>query len=202
MRKLASVTIALIVAAGVMVAVPASAATKVSNGVACKKINSTTTVSGSKYKCAKNPLTTSSKLVWLSIDCLNSAAIYTKSQKDAVAITEKLAAQIPVIELGITTETAKKVIAQKKLDETSARLLGAKAKLAAAITPADKAAYTKAVTAWTSAVTSYKLQITSLTGRISKLEAAKLSATTQPAQLTADVEDSKANAKLICTKGF
>ena len=37
-------------------AVPASAATKVSNGVACKKAGQTTKVSGSSYRCAKEPI--------------------------------------------------------------------------------------------------------------------------------------------------
>jgi hypothetical protein len=82
MRKLASLTLALVVAGGVMISTPATAAAKVSNGVACTKLNATTTVSGSKYKCAKNPLSTSTKLTWLSLDCLNSAAAFVKSQKD------------------------------------------------------------------------------------------------------------------------
>ena len=202
MRKFASVTVALIVAAGVMVALPADAATKVSNGVACTKLNATTTVSGSKYKCAKNPLSTSKKLTWLSIDCLNSASAYTKSQKDSVALTANLTAQIPVIELGITTETANKAETQKKLDDTNLRLTAAKAKLAAATSDADKKAYNSAVSAWTSAARLYTSQVNKITLNIRKLEAAKLAATTQPAQLKADVDNTKANAQLICTKGF
>jgi len=202
MRKFASVTVTLIVAAGVMVALPADAATKVSNGVACTKLNATTTVSGSKYKCAKNPLSTSKKLTWLSIDCLNSASAYTKSQKDSVALTANLTAQIPVIELGITTETANKAETQKKLDDTNLRLTAAKAKLAAATSDADKKAYNSAVSAWTSAARLYTSQVNKITLNIRKLEAAKLAATTQPAQLKADVDNTKANAQLICTKGF
>ena len=145
MRKLASLTLALVVAGGVMIAAPASAAAKVSNGVACTKLNATTTVSGSKYKCAKNPLTASSKLTWLSLDCLNSAAAFVKSQKDSIGLTANLTAQIPVIELGITTETANKAETQKKLDDTNLRLTSAQAKLAAATSAADKKAYTSAV---------------------------------------------------------
>ena len=202
MRKFASVTVALIVAAGVMVAVPASAAAKVSNGVACTKLNSTTTVSGSKYKCAKNPLSTSTKLTWLSLDCLNSAAAYVKSQKDSVTLTAKLVAQIPVIDLGITNETAHKTEVQTKLDETNLRLTAAKAKLAAAVSDADKKAYNSAVSAWTSAVRLYTSQVNKIAIDIRKLEAAKLAATNQPAQLKADVANTKANALLICTKGF
>ena len=202
MRKFASVTIALIVAAGVMVAVPASAATKISNGVACTKLNQTTTVSGSKYKCAKNPLTTSTKLTWLSLDCLNSAGAYVKSQKDSVALTAKLVAQIPVIDLGIANETTHKAEIQTKLDDTNLRLAAAKTKLAAAVTDADKKAYTSAVSAWTSAARTYTSAVNRITVDIRKLEAAKLAATNQPAQLKADVANTKANAALICSKGF
>ena len=202
MRKLASLALALVVAGGVMIATPATAAVKISNGVACKKLNQTTAVSGSKYKCAKNPLSTSTKLTWLSLDCLNSAGAYLKSQKDSLVLTANLTAQIPVIDLGITTETANKVETQKKIDDTNLRLTAAKAKLAAAVSDADKKAYTSAVSAWTSAARLYTSQLNKITLNIRKLEAAKLAATTQPAQLKADVDNTKANAQLICTKCF
>ncbi len=202
MRKLASLTLALVVAGGVMIAIPATAAAKISNGVACKKLNQTTAVSGSKYKCAKNPLSTSTKLTWLSLDCLNSAGAYLKSQKDSLVLTANLTAQIPVIDLGITTEIANKAETQKKVDDTNLRLTAAQAKLAAATSAADKKAYTSAVSAWTSAARLYTSQVNKITLNIRKLEAAKLAATTQPAQLKADVANTKANAQLICTKGF
>ena len=202
MRKLASLTLALVVAGGVMIATPATAAVKISNGVACKKLNQTTAVSGSKYKCAKNPLSTSTKLTWLSLDCLNSAGAYVKSQKDSVLLATNLTAQIPVIDLGITTEIANKAETQKKVDDTNLRLSAAKVKLAAAVTDADEKAYTSAVSAWTSAARLYTSQVNKITLNIRKLEAAKLAATNQPAQLKADVANTKANAQLICTKGF
>jgi len=202
MRKLASLALALVVAGSVMIATPATAAVKISNGIACKKLNQTTAVSGSKYKCAKNPLSTSTKLTWLSLDCLNSAGAYLKSQKDSLVLTANLTAQIPVIDLGITTEIANKAETQKKVDDTNLRLTAAQAKLAAATSAADKKAYTSAVSAWTSAARLYTSQVNKITLNIRKLEAAKLAATTQPAQLKADVANTKANAQLICTKGF
>jgi len=107
-----------------------------------------------------------------------------------------------VIDLGITTETANKAETQKKLDDTNLRLTAAKAKLAAAVSDADKKAYTSAVSAWTSAVRLYTSQLNKITLNIRKLESAKLAATNQPAQLKADVANTKANAQLICTKGF
>ena len=202
MRKLASLTLALVVAGGVMIAAPASAAVKISNGVACKKLNQTTTVSGSKYKCAKNPLSTSKKLTWLSVDCLNSAAAFVKSQKDSATLTANLTAQIPVIDLGITTETANKAEIQVKLDEATKRQIAAQAKLAAATTDADKKILTTAVGSWTSAVRAYSSKIRNIDITIKKLEAAKLAATNKPAELAANIADARASAQLICTKGF
>ena len=72
-RKIASISVALVVAGGVMVAAPADAAVKISNGVACTKSGATTKTSGGTYRCAKNPLVTNSKLTWLSIDCITAA---------------------------------------------------------------------------------------------------------------------------------
>ena len=100
MRKLVSISVALFVVAGVMIAAPASAAT-ISNGVKCTKLNQTTTVSGRKYKCAKNPMTTSVARTWLSTDCLLAANNFVKAKKDTATLVAKYAAQIP--ELDLTT---------------------------------------------------------------------------------------------------
>ena len=72
-RKIASLSVALVVAGGVMIAVPADAAVKISNGVACKKSGQTTKTSGGTYRCARNPLVSSTRLTWLSVDCLTAA---------------------------------------------------------------------------------------------------------------------------------
>ena len=244
MRKLTSISVALIVAAGVMFAAPATAATTISNGVACTKLGAVKTVSGSKYKCAKNPMSTSSKRVWLTIDCLKSATAYSKALKRVAEVSSALAAQIPIIDLGIAKQIANKAEIQIKLDSTNlrlttanakliaanaklitanAKLAAAKAKLAAAISEANKKLLTTAVGSattsvgfattavglatttvgsWTTAVRAYTSGINSITVNISKLEAAKLLATNQPAQLKVDVADTKANARLICTKGL
>ena len=244
MRKLTSKSVALIVAAGVMIAAPATAATTISNGVACTKLGVVKTVSGSKYKCATNPLSTSTKRVWLSIDCLNAASAYIKALKSVSEVSSALAAQIPVIDLGIAKQIANKAELQIKLDSTNLRLTTAnlrlttanarltaantklttaRAKLAAAITEANKKLLTTAVGSattavgfattavglatttvgsWTTAVRAYTSRINSIAVDIRNLEAAKLLAMNQPAQLKVDVADTKANARLICTKGL
>jgi len=201
-RKIASLSVALIVAGGVMVAVPAQAAAKISNGVACTKSGSTTKTSGGTYKCAKNPLVTNSKLTWLSLDCVTAATDAVKAEKSAITTAANFKAQLPVIDLGITTETANKAEIQVKLDAATLRLTAAQAKLAAAKTDADKRLLTTAVSSWTSATRAYASKIRNIDLTIKKLEAAKLAATNKPAELASNVTNARDSAKLICTKGF
>jgi hypothetical protein len=202
LRKIASLSVALIVAGGVMVAVPAEAAAKISNGVACTKSGATTKTSLGTYKCAKNPLMSSTKLTWLSIDCLTAGNDAVKAQKAAVVTNANFKAQLPVIDLGITTETANRAELQKKLDDATLRQTAAQAKLAAATTDADKKVLTTAVASWTSATRAYASKIRNIDLTIKKLQAAKLVATNKPAELAANVADARESAKLICTKGF
>jgi hypothetical protein len=201
-RKIASLSVALVVAGGVMIAVPADAAVKISNGVACKKSGQTTKTSGGTYRCAKNPLVSSKKLTWLSIDCITAANDAVKAQRSSVTTAANFKAQLPVIDLGITTESANKAEIQVKLDEADKRLVAAQAKLAAATTEADKKILTTAVGSWTSATRAYASKIRNIDLTIKKLEAAKLAATNKPAELADNVADARASAKLICTKGF
>ena len=201
-RKIASLSVALVVAGGVMIAVPADAAAKISNGVACKKSGQTTKTSGGTYRCAKNPLVSSTKLTWLSIDCLTAANDAVKAQKASVTTAANFKAQLPVIDLGITTETANKAELQAKLDEATKRQVAAQAKLAAATTDADKKILTTAVASWTSATRAYASKIRNIDLTIKKLEAAKLAATNKPAELASNVADAREGAKLICTRGF
>jgi hypothetical protein len=201
-RKISSIFVALTVAGGVMIAVPADAAVKISNGVACKKSGQTAKTSGGTYRCAKNPLISSTKLTWLSLDCITAANDAVKAKQEAVTTNANFKAQLPVIDLGITTETANKAEIQAKLDEANKRLVAAQAKLTAATTEADKKALTTAVGSWTSATRAYASKIRNIDLTIRKLEAAKLAATNKPAELNENVTDARESAKLVCTKGF
>jgi hypothetical protein len=202
LRKIASLSVALIVAGGVMIALPAQAAPKISNGVACTKSGSTSKTSLGTYKCSKNPLVSSTKLTWLSLDCITAANDAVKAQKSAVTTAANFKAQVPVIDLGITTETANRAEIQKKLDDATLRQTGAQTKLAAAKTDADKKILTTAVASWTSATRAYASKIRNIDLTIKKLEAAKLVATNKPAELAANITNARDSAKLICTKGF
>jgi len=121
-RKIASLSVALVVDGGVMIAVPADAAVKISNGVACKKSGQTTKTSGGTYRCAKNPLVSSTKLTWLSLDCLTAANDAVKARKDSTKTLEDFKAQIPVIDLSLAEQRAVLATIQTKLTEANTRL--------------------------------------------------------------------------------
>ncbi len=211
-RKIASLSVALIVAGGVMIAVPADASTKISNGVACKKSGQTIKTSGGTYRCTTNPLTTSKRLTWLSMDCVTAARDAVAAQANATKTIADLRAQIPVIELGITTETANRAEIQAKLDNANTRLPlarteleAARAKLATSPTPANTKAVAdlvKAVSDWTAASRAFASLIRNKDVTIQNLERAKLTATNRPAELTSSVADARQSARLICTKGY
>ena len=215
-RKIASFTVALVVVGGVMVSVPANAATKISQGVACKKSGSTTKTSSGTYRCSRNPLSTSKKLTWLTVNCINTANVAVKAQQDATKTAADFAAQIPIIDVGIATEKTKRAEIQVKLDNANARLPeattdlnAAKIVLAAAVTPAEKTAANKVVTDltsavanWTAAARAYASKIRSIDLTVKKLEAAKLVAVNKPTELARNVKSAQDNAKLICTPGL
>jgi hypothetical protein len=201
-RKIASLSVALIVASGVMIAVPADAAVKISNGVKCKKSGQTTKTSLGNYRCSTNPLTTSKKLTWLSVDCLATANGAVKAASDAVVTAAKFKDQIPVIELGIAAQNLKMKEIQAKIDDSTERLAGANLKLAEAKTPAAERVLETAVRSWTSAIRAYGSEMRRLELEVRKLESAKLTAQSKPEELAANIKDIRATARLICTRGL
>jgi hypothetical protein len=86
MLRKASVALAAILFVTTTAFIPADAATKISNGVACSKRNATTKVGGDTYRCTTNPTTTSKKLVWMWAGCLdaNKAYLASKAQYDGI----------------------------------------------------------------------------------------------------------------------
>lgn len=86
MLRKASVALAAILFVTTTAFIPADAATKISNGVACSKRNATTKVGGDTYRCTTNPTTTSKRLVWMWAGCLdaNKAYLTSKAQYDGI----------------------------------------------------------------------------------------------------------------------
>ena len=187
-------------------AVPASAATKVSNGVACKKSGQTTKVSGSSYRCAKNPLVKNSKLTWLSLDCINTANTYKKAVANLPKI--KAATDETVAKLG--ADMAKQALetekANKLIPEYQAKIATINTALVAL--RADTANLTKnkaTIDKYAAAVRSYEAAIRaySTVGKQSeRSERAKAQAVDQYENSKTDIETTLGMAKLICSKGF
>jgi septal ring factor EnvC (AmiA/AmiB activator) len=187
-------------------AVPAGAATKISNGVACKKSGQTTKVSGSSYRCAKNPLVKNSKLTWLSLDCLNTANTYRK----AVANLPKIKAATDETVAKLDADMAKQALetekANKLIPEYQAKIATINTALVAL--RADTANLTKnkaTIDKYAAAVRSYEAAIRaySTVGKQSeRSERAKAQAVDQYENSKTDIETTLGMAKLICSKGF
>ena len=189
-----------------LTAVPASAATKVSNGVACKKAGATTKVGGSRYRCAKNALVKNSKLTWLSIDCLNTVSTY----RSAVANLPKIKAATDETVAKLDADMAKQLIETEKANKLIPEYQAKIATINAALVPlrADTANLTKnkaTIDKYASAVRSYEAAIKaySTVGKQSdRSERAKQQAIDQFENSKTDIETTLGMARLICRKGF
>lgn len=205
-RKAIVVAGAAVLVLASMTAVPASAATKVSNGVACKKSGQTTKVSGSSYRCAKNPLVKNSKLTWLSLDCLNTANTYNK----AVASLPKIKAATDETVAKLDADMAKQALETEKANKLIPDYQAKIATINTALTAlrADTANLTKnkaTIDKYASAVRSYEAAIKaySTVGKQSdRSERAKAQAIDQYENSKTDIETTLGMAKLICSKGF
>jgi hypothetical protein len=200
-RKASVITVSLFVILGGMQAVPAAAAKKGVNGVACSKANSTRTVSGNKYRCAKNPLVRNSKLTWLSFECLTAAKqvkTATRAQKDlqnSGEQTAQLDADYQVASTALTNITA-------AYEKARAQVLEFQAKRDAATNAADKAAWAAAATKIANASLVLASSRTKLTTQVRDLEAKKELLLGAPELLKDNVTDARVSAKLLCTKGL
>lgn len=200
-RKAAVITVSLFVILGGMQAVPAAAAKKGINGVACSKANSTRTLSGNKYRCAKNPLVRNSKLTWLSFECLTAARqvqTANRAQKDlqnSGEQTAQLDADYQAANTALTNLNA-------AYDKARAQVLEYQAKRDASANSADKAAWSAAATKVANAVLVLASSRTKLTTQVRDLEAKKELLLSAPDQLKDNVIDARASAKLLCTKGL
>jgi len=187
-------------------AVPASAATKVSNGVACSKSGATTKVSGSSYKCAKNPLVKNSKLTWLSVDCLNTAATYTKAVANLPKIKAATDATLAKLDADIAAQAVEIEKANKLIPEYQAKIATINTALTALRADTANLAKNKAtIDKYAAAVKSYEAAIKAY-GTVGKQgdrsERAKEQALSQYESSKTDIETTLGMAKLICSKGF
>ena len=200
-RKVSISLVAAILIAGGISAVPASAAAKISNGVACTKVNATTTVSGYKYKCAKNPLVKNSKLTWLSAECLTAVTQYQaaiKAQADLANVSDQTAA----LDTEYATASAALASTTAALEKARAQVTQFQATMNASTVPADKQKLAGAISKLANAVLVLSGSKTKLATQVKDLEAKKVLLLSAPGQLKTNADDAKASAALLCAKGF
>ena len=200
-RKVSLSLVAAVLIAGGISAVPASAAAKISNGVACTKVNATTTVSGYKYKCAKNALVKNSKLTWLSAECLAAVTQYQaaiKAQADLANVADQTAA----LDTEYATATAALASTSAALDKARAQVTQFQATMNASTVAADKQKLAGAISKLANAVLVLSGAKTKLATQVKDLEAKKALLVSAPGQLKTSADDAKASAGLLCAKGF
>lgn len=197
-------TAALVAAS--LTAVPASAAPKISNGVACSKSGATTKVSGSSYRCAKNPLVKNSKLTWLSLDCLKTAATYTTGLANLPKIKAATEATIAKLDADIITQQAEAEKANKLIPEYQAKIAVINTELTRL--KADTANLTKnklTISKYTTAIRNYEAAIKAYetVGKQSdRSQKLKGQAQSQYDSSKMDLDTTLSMAKIICQKGF
>ena len=200
-RKVSLSLVAAVLIAGGISAVPASAAAKIGNGVACTKVNATTTVSGYKYKCAKNALVKNSKLTWLSAECLAAVTQYQaaiKAQADLANVADQTAA----LDTEYATATAALASTSAALDKARAQVTQFQATMNASTVAADKQKLAGAISKLANAVLVLSGAKTKLATQVKDLEAKKALLVSAPGQLKTSADDAKASAGLLCAKGF
>lgn len=219
-RKVITASVLGFVLTGSLVSIaPANAATKISNGVTCAKANATTKVSGTVYKCTKNPIVNKTKLTWVSSDCINSGATYTKLNASYVSLVAGLPAVLADLDAKIVAEQAKVTDSAAKADALDAQIATWQAKVvtftaakAALLANANPSKYAVAISTYTTAIRSLNSAIASNTAASAALRKMGKTVTTMQAQRAATVS-SVAQAKdgvaqalslrnLICQKGL
>ena len=187
-------------------AVPASAATKISNGVSCKKAGATTKVGLNTYKCAKNAFVKNAKLTWLSLDCVNTTSTYLKGNANLPKIKLATDSTIAKLDAEIVKQVAQVEKANKLIPEYQAKIDTITAQLV--ILRADTVNLVKnkkTIDAYASAVRNYEIAIRGFTTVGKQNERSKKAREAALAQYTnskAEISTSLDLAKLICKKGL
>jgi hypothetical protein len=200
-RKVTLSLVAAILVAGTVSAIPANAATKISNGVACKKVNATTKVGGYSYKCAKNTMVKNSKLTWLSVECL--AAI--KSYDAAIKTKNNLAdvgTQIAALDEELASASAALTKTSTALDNAKAQIIKSRAILTTTTNSAEKLALSGAVSKLANAILVLTASRSKLDSQVKDLVSKKALLASAPEQLSENIDDAKGSAELLCAKGF
>jgi chromosome segregation ATPase len=199
-RKLGIALLSAALISGVINVSPAAAA-KISNGTACSKSGATTTVSGFKYRCAKNTMVKNSKLTWLSTDCLSAITQYNSAvrARNSVANSSE-----QVEQLNIEYEKAVTALASvtAAYDNARAQVTKSQAAMNAATVASEKQALATALSKLANAVLVLSGSKSKLSAQVKDLEAKRELISSAPETFKESVAEAKGSASLLCKKGF
>ena len=203
-RKVTLALTAAILVAGSITAItaaPANAATKISNGVACKKANATTKVGGYSYRCARNTMVKNSKLTWLSVECLSAIKGYNAALKARTNLAD-VTTQTAALDEELASASAALTKTTAALDAAKAQAIKSRAILSTTTNANDKLELSAAVTKLANAILVLTASRSKLDTQVKDLISKKALLASAPEQLAANLEDSKASATLLCARGF
>ncbi len=209
-RKVATASLALIVASGVLIAAPASGAHGISNGVKCTKSGATSKTSTGSYKCGKNLLTTSKKLTWLSVDCIRITTVYnaTKAKLPILktstdAVIAGFERDVVAAQNDISAALLKIGEFEKNIAELTPKLAAVKADTANLVTNKKTIdGYQSAITNFGKAKTTYEKTNINIQRSITRIGTSKVQALAGYETTKADIADTLAMAKLVCGAGY
>lgn len=198
-RKLAIAVLSAALISSVINVSPAAA--KISNGTACSKAGATTTVSGFKYRCAKNTMVKNSKLTWLSFDCVDAISQYNSALKarKSVANSSEQIAQLDVEYQKAVTALANVTTAY---DNARAQVTKSQAARDATTNAAEKQAISIAISKLANAVLVLSGSKSKLSIQVKDLETKRELISSAPETFKENVVETKASARLLCKKGF
>jgi len=204
-RKVALLSLAAVMVAGSLTAIPASAATKVTNGVACKKSGATTKSGGTTYRCAKNPLVKNAKLTWLSKECLSLAASYNTSKAALPAAKAKTDAALVDLDLEIAKWKIDADQAVIDIADYQAKILLIKDALAKLKADTANAAANKTkISQYETGIRNFETAIKAkgiFARNLARAEANKLLVSGTYKNVVVEVGTAKTTADLLCLRG-
>ena len=198
-RKLGIAVLSAALISGVINVSPAAA--KISNGTACSKAGATTTVSGFKYRCAKNSMVKNSKLTWLSTECLTAITQYNAAVKARATVSNS---SEQVAELNVEYEKAVTALASvtTAYDQARAQVTKSQAAMNAATVASEKQALATALSKLANAVLVLSGSKSKLSAQVKDLEAKRELISSAPETFKESVAEAKGSASLLCKKGF
>lgn len=199
-KVIAASTVALLVSFSFSVS-PASAATKISNGVACSSVGSVKTVSGFKYRCAKNTLIKNSKLTWLSFECLDALRQFATATK-AKANIKDTTAQIKKFTSDYETATAALTKITSDLDSAKKQLVELQKVMNASVILTEKQTLSVAVSKLAAAVIKLTGSKSTLSNEVRELAKIRDLLIEAPKLLNSAPAEARSNAQILCTKGI